>query len=81
MNEVILLNILTGLTSIMTITFMYFNGSKKRWAWLISLAGQPLWVVVILMTQTYMLFLLNSVMVVLAIRGYIKWGKENKRGN
>lgn len=81
MNEVLLLNILTGITSVMTIAFMYFNGSKKRWSWLISLANQPLWIVVILMTQTYMLFLLNSVMVYLAIRGWIKWGGENKGGN
>jgi len=81
MNEVLLLNILTGFTSLGTIAFMYFNGSKKRWSWLISLANQPLWIIVILMTQTYMLFLLNSVMVFLAIRGWIKWGKENKGGN
>jgi len=81
MNEVLLLNILTFFTSVGTIAFMYFNGSKKQWSWLISLANQLLWIAVILLTQTYMLFLLNSVMVFLAIRGWINWGRENKGGN
>ena len=65
--------VLSLLTSLGTTIFMYFNGSRKRWSWLLSLACQPLWLAVIFLTEAWGLLPLNIVMTVLAIRGWVKW--------
>jgi hypothetical protein len=71
-----LLLVLSLLTSAGTLTFMWANGSKKRWSWLVSLGNQPLWLAIIWLTQAWGLIPLNLAMIVLAIRGWFKWKKK-----
>ena len=62
-------------TSAMTILMMYLLGSKRRIGFAVSLANQPLWLAIALLTGAYGLLPLQVVMTILAIRGWRNWGK------
>ena len=67
--------VLSCLTSLGTIIFMYLNGSKKRYSWLVSLANQPLWLALIILTGAWGLLPTNVFMIALAVRGWKNWKK------
>lgn len=67
---------LTIVSSVLTICIMQALAHKKRWGWYVSLANQPLWVTIIILTHTWGLLILHGFMVVTAIQGIYKWRND-----
>ena len=68
-----LITIISLATSVGTLSVMYLLSSKRRAAWLVSLANQSLWFWLIYLTEAWGLLPLSICMTVIAVRGWIKW--------
>jgi len=55
--------------------FMYFIGSKKRYGFIFGLITAVAWTMVNVMVQIWPGVVLNLVLIVLHIRGYLNWGE------
>ena len=56
---------------------LWHIGNKKRSAFLFSIAGEGLWVASAIHRSLWDLAFICAVFFVLAIRSYVKWGKES----
>lgn len=65
--------IVSSVTSLLTITMMWLMGSQKRIAFLVSLANQIPWAILMVLTEAWGLAPLQVIMTILAVRGYRKW--------
>lgn len=71
--EEIIIKYLPWVLSANTIYFTLLAGNKKRGAWLLALAGQLLWLVWIITSQSWGLLPMNIGMWIVYSRNYIKW--------
>ena len=69
---------LDWLGMIMVLLCVYYIGNKKRYAFIFGLIGCLIWIYVNHMANIIPAVLLNIVLFILYLRGYIKWGKDDK---
>ena len=76
-----LLDILTNyygidiLAMILTFTGLYLIGNKKKQGFIVASIGNITWVILGIFAQSIGLIFANIVIVILYIRGYMKWRK------
>ncbi len=63
------------LLSAITVFQMLVAGNKKRYAWIVGLTNQFLWLLWIFLSGTWGLLPMNIVLWVVYGRNYIKWKK------
>jgi hypothetical protein len=61
--------------------FMYYIGSKKRFAFIFGIISSAAWVIFAIMAQSVASIIANSVMILLNIRGYFYWKQLKNRDN
>jgi hypothetical protein len=66
------------LLSAITIYMTVLAGNKTRWAWLIGIANQALWLVWIVASASYGLLPMNFALWVVYARNHLKWTREAK---
>ena len=66
---------LDWLAMITSFLFMYFIGNKKRYAFIFGLIASIAWIFPNFAAHIWPGVFLNAVLIVLHIRGYIKWKK------
>lgn len=64
------------LLSAITIYMTVLAGNKTRWAWLIGIADQVLWLVWIFAAETYGLLPMNAALCIVYARNHLKWMRE-----
>ncbi len=64
------------LMSAITIYMTVLAGNKSRYAWLVGLFNQALWLVWILATENYGFLPMNLALWIVYGRNHIKWGKQ-----
>lgn len=64
------------LLSAITIYMTVLAGNKTRWAWLIGLANQALWLVWIIATAAWGLLPMNIALWIVYTRNHMKWNKK-----
>ena len=64
---------LPWLLSAITIYMNVLAGNKTRWAWLVGLGNQALWLAWILTSATYGLIPMNIALWVVYARNHLKW--------
>lgn len=64
--------------SAITLWMTFMAGNKHPKAWLIGLFNQVLWLVWIVLSQSWGLLPMNIGMWILYRRNHLKWAKENK---
>lgn len=57
----------------LTFAAIYLVGSKKRYGFLFGLVGNALWVIYAVLAESIPIFVVNIVLWILYLRGYIKW--------
>jgi len=62
--------------SAITIYMTVLAGNKSRYAWLVGLFNQALWLVWILATENYGFLPMNLALWIVYGRNHIKWGKQ-----
>lgn len=75
MKEIIIIYIPWAL-SILTVGMMYLAGNKNKWAWILGLANQSLWLTWIITVQAWGLLILTFALIFMYTRNLIKWHKE-----
>lgn len=68
------------LMSAITIYMTILAGNKSRWAWLIGLGNQALWLTWILMSESWGLIPMNLALWIVYARNHIKW-RPNTEGS
>ncbi len=71
---VILPFVLSGITAL----GMHVIGSKDKRGWLIGLGNQVLWVVFIVYTESWGLFILTAILTKIYLTNYLKWRMEEE---
>lgn len=61
------------LLSAITIYTMLLAGNKKQGAWLVGLTGQLLWVIWIVLSESWGLLPMNIALWIVYGRNYLKW--------
>lgn len=69
---------LPWLLSAITIFATVLTGNKHRLAWIVSLAGQALWLVYIVASGSWGFLPLTATLTVLYLRNHLKWREENR---
>ena len=64
---------LPWLLSAITIWMTILAGNKARWAWLVGLLNQALWLVWIIASSAWGLLPMNAALWVLYARNHLKW--------
>jgi len=64
------------LLSAITIYMTVLAGNKTRWAWLLGIANQALWLVWIMASASYGLLPMNLALWVVYGRNHLKWMRE-----
>jgi hypothetical protein len=59
---------------------IYKIGEKKRCGFLFGVMGSIAWLIFSVLAQSLASISLNIIMIGLYIRGYVKWGHEEKKG-
>lgn len=62
----------------MSLLCMYFLGDKKRIGFIVGLIAGISWIYVNYVADIFPGVILNLVLIVLYVRGYIKWKKDKK---
>lgn len=68
---------LDWLAMLMSLLFLYYIGSKKRYAFILGIIGNVVWIFINFLAQIWPGVILNIILIFLNVRGYIKW-KTNK---
>ena len=63
------------LLSLITLYNMFLAGNKSKYTWIIWLINQALWLVWILLTESYWLLPMNIGLWVIYYRNHLKWNK------
>jgi hypothetical protein len=64
------------LAMILTFIGLYLIGSKKKFGFVVASIGNALWVVLGIIVQSSGLIFANIVIVILYIRGFLRWKKQ-----
>lgn len=64
---------MTYILSVITIITMILAGNKSRWAWIIGLGNQGLWLSYIVHTRQYGLLLMTVAIIIVYARNLLKW--------
>ena len=64
------------LAMFLTFIAIYLVGSKKRYGFMIGLVGNSLWMLYSVWAVAPAIFIVNLVLGILYLRGYIKWGDD-----
>lgn len=64
------------LMSAITLYMTVLAGNKSRYAWLIGLFNQALWLAWILATENYGFLPMNLALCIVYARNHIKWGQQ-----
>ncbi len=62
----------------LTIVSVYMMGDKNRWAFIIAVISNILWIIFSVITGQIPLLITNIVLLVMDIRGLIKWSKVSQ---
>lgn len=54
---------------------IYLIGNKKQSGFLLAIIGGMIWIVFAILTQTIGLIIANIILIMLNLRGYLKWKK------
>lgn len=71
----IIKNYLPWLMSCITIYMTILAGNKTRYAWIVGLVNQALWLLWILTMQAYGLLPMNLALWIIYFRNHLKWNK------
>lgn len=71
---------LPWLLSAITIYMTYLAGNKNKWAWLIGLVSQELWLVWIWSVAAWGLVPMNLALQIIYFRNFRKWRKKESKG-
>lgn len=71
-----MLSILTWLGNALIVAGLWGIGNHNRSAFLFSIAGESLWIAASYQRHDWALFSICWVFLVMAVRGYVLWGKE-----
>jgi hypothetical protein len=69
---------LPWLLSCLTIYMTILAGNKARYAWLVGLVNQALWLIWIFASSSWGLLPMNAALWLVYARNHVKWGGENK---
>jgi hypothetical protein len=69
--------ILPYVLSAITIYTMFLAGGKKKYAWLVGLLNQALWLIWIVTIHEWGLIPMNVALWVVYTRNYMKWNKAS----
>lgn len=64
-------------TSAGTIAHMIATGNKVRWAWLLGLGNQAIWLVFIVAFGAWGLLPLSAALTVIYSRNHLRWRREH----
>jgi hypothetical protein len=64
--------------SCITVILTMLQGDKYKYAWLLTLINQALWLTWILLSKTYGFLPLNIAMWIMCFRNHFKWVKEGR---
>jgi len=60
---------------ITSLLFIYLIGNKQRYGFVLGLIAALAWIFVNVIAEIWPGVLLNLILIVLHVRGYVKWGK------
>ena len=66
---------LPWLLSAVTIYMTILAGNKTRWAWIVGLVNQALWLVWIIASESWGLIPMNLALWIVYARNHLKWNK------
>jgi hypothetical protein len=69
---------LPWLLSAITIWMSLLAGNKNKFAWVIGLSNQALWLTWVIAASAWGLLPLNFALWIVYARNYVKWSKEDK---
>ena len=76
MNITLAISIIAGIN---TVLVMQLLARRNRMGWLLSLANQPIWGLLIYLTQAWGLALISAAMIVTSIHGFRNWRPNDTR--
>ena len=68
--------IIPYILSAVTIYMMFLAGNKKKYTWIIGLINQALWLIWIIISETWGLLPMNIALWVVYFRNHLSWNKE-----
>lgn len=72
-----LIKFLPWVLSANTLYVMFLAGNKRKYAWLLGLAGQLLWLVWIVLVQAWGLLPMNIGLWIVYYRNHLKWRTQS----
>jgi hypothetical protein len=76
MSKQFLIDFLPWLLSANTLYVMFLAGNKNKYTWILGLIGQVLWLVWIILTESWGLIPMNIGLWVVYARNHLKWRKK-----
>jgi len=73
-----LIKVLPWILSANTLYVMFLAGNKRKYAWLLVLIGQALWLLWIILVQAWGLLPMNMGLWVIYTRNHLKWVSPNQ---
>jgi hypothetical protein len=67
--------------SAITIWMTVLAGNKHRWAWLVGIVNQALWLSWIVMTGTWGLIPMNIALWIVYARNHMRWSADREKGS
>ena len=74
--SILALSIIAG---VITVLVMQLLAHRNRMGWLLSLANQPIWGLLIYLTEAWGLALISAAMIVTSIHGFRNWRPNDTR--